>query len=270
MKSLLVHADGTPRFAVRLKIASDLARRHESRLTALFAVTPPLLDTAYGPAAETFRLLDDLYVGWRNKAISTFQAGDMAPRTVWSELSGEAVIAGFIRQALFADLMVLGQYAPGDRERQTPADFVSSVLVASGRPAVIVPYTGAFEGIGIKVLVAWKASAESARALAAALPLLRRAHEVNVVEWGHAPDDCRGEALDIERYCRLHGVQATVHRHADEPDDLGELLLSRAADFSADLLVMGCYGHSRAREFVLGGVTRTVLATMTLPVLMSH
>ena len=81
----------------------------------------------------------------------------------------------------------------------------------------------------------------------------------------------QGVPLDVERYLRLHGVQARLQHYGEEPNgDLGELLLSRAADLDADLLVMGCYGHSRARELVLGGVTRTVLRSMTLPVLMSH
>jgi nucleotide-binding universal stress UspA family protein len=93
---------------------------------------------------------------------------------------------------------------------------------------------------------------------------------VTVIEWGAEPADRRGAAIGIEAYLALHGVQAVLEQQAAVPDEPGELLLSRAADLGADLLVMGCYGHSRAREFVLGGATRTVLASMTLPVLMCH
>ena len=107
-------------------------------------------------------------------------------------------------------------------------------------------------------------------AVQTALPLLRQADRVTVLEWGARESDCRGAALDIGAYLELQGVQARLDRQAAEPAEVGELLLSRAADLGADLLVMGCYGHSRTREFVLGGATRTVLRSMTLPVLMCH
>jgi nucleotide-binding universal stress UspA family protein len=151
-----------------------------------------------------------------------------------------------------------------------PADFVACVLAESGRPALVLPYAGRFEAVGRHALVAWKPSPTAARALAGALPLLRQADRVTVLEWGARESDCRGAALDIGAYLELQGIQAALERQAAEPPEVGELLLSRAADLGADLLVMGCYGHGRMRELVLGGATRTVLQSMTLPVLMCH
>jgi nucleotide-binding universal stress UspA family protein len=122
-----------------------------------------------------------------------------------------------------------------------------------------------------QVLVAWKPSAQAARAVAAAVPLLRSAREVHLVSWG--ADDapaCQGEALDIDGYLRRQGVSATSHRESAAGDDIGELMLSKAADVGADLLVMGCYAHSRVREVVMGGATRVVLQSMTVPVFASH
>jgi nucleotide-binding universal stress UspA family protein len=165
---------------------------------------------------------------------------------------------------------VLGQQQPDEPPvGRLPPGFVSSVLIASGRPALVVPYAGEFAKVGDIVLVAWKPTPESARALKAALPLMQAARHVHVVAWGDPPS-VAGQAPDIGSYLKLHDIDARVHWEGEETPRLGEMLLSRAADYSADLLVMGCYGHSRAREFVLGGVSRTVLASMTVPVLMSR
>lgn len=148
---------------------------------------------------------------------------------------------------------------------------MASVLVESGRPAVVLPYTGWRGPIGGTVAIAWKQTAEAARALQAAMPFLLAATHVHVLAWSEPrPPRIVGESLDLDRYLRVHGVQADWHHGGHEPAGLGEQLLSRVADLGADLLVMGCYGHSRAREWILGGVSRTVLSSMTLPVLMSH
>lgn len=272
MKSLLVQLDGTARCAVRLQLATELARRHGSRLTALFASTPPLMDFPFAYTAETVpvQALEDLHLARRERAMSTFRTYALGAEAAWTELGVESVVRGVAAQALYADLMLLGQHDPQAPARELPADFVPSVMQASGRPALVVPHSGRFEAVGGRVLVAWKPSAESARALSAALPLLRLAQQVTVVQWGQVPPANHGQALDIDIYLRLHGVTATFQRHTETPVGIGELLLSRAADLGADLLVMGCYGHSRAREFLLGGATRTVLDSMTIPVLMSH
>lgn len=274
MKCVLVHLDGSPRCGARLAWAQRLGREEEARVVALFAVAPPLIGMAsyaLAPDAMPVQVLYDLRREWHTRALQAFETASVAPATVWAELGVlDDPVAGFVQQALHADLLVLGQHDPQAAEFFVRPTFVGDVLVESGRPAIVLPSAGSPADIGRRVMVAWKASAPSARALAAALPLLRRAEEVTVVEWGAQPSGCQGAPLDVELHLRLHGVQARVEREAEEPRDVGERLLSRAADLDADLLVMGCYGHSRARELVLGGATRTVLRSMTLPVLMCH
>ena len=175
------------------------------------------------------------------------------------------------RHAYYADLLVLGQRDPKEASQgDVPADFVESVVIDSGKPALIIPHISAADPIGRVALVAWKETRESARAVAAALPLLQRAERVEVTMWGELGSTQRGEPTDIEAYLHKHGVKARVHRQGDETPELGEYLLSLVADFSGSLLVMGCYGHSRARELILGGTTRTVMSSMTVPVLMAH
>jgi nucleotide-binding universal stress UspA family protein len=176
-------------------------------------------------------------------------------------------------EALYADAVVLGQNDPSPGGvGGVPYDLVESTLSGSGRPALVVPAASNGMRLPRNIVVAWKATREAARAVAAALPLLRRAHGVHVMAWGEDRQaDVRGARLDLDGWLRLHGVAAQWHREAGpEPGALGERMLTRAFDLDADLLVMGCYGHSRAREWVLGGASRTVLASMTLPVLMAH
>lgn len=91
-----------------------------------------------------------------------------------------------------------------------------------------------------------------------------------MISWAGEEPAIGGERLDLRGYLKLHGVEATWHREGEEPEELGQLLLSRTFDLEADLLVMGCYGHSRVREWLLGGTSRVVLQSMTLPVLMAH
>jgi nucleotide-binding universal stress UspA family protein len=143
-------------------------------------------------------------------------------------------------------------------------DFVPRVVIESGKPALVVPCTEVTvqrEGFGT-VLVAWKESREAARALSAAMPLLLRADAVHVALDGGVAEAQRALLL---RFLQSHGVEAQVHAVSGPSAQAGAGLLSRAATLNADLMVMGCYGHSRGRELVLGGATRTVLHEMTIP-----
>jgi nucleotide-binding universal stress UspA family protein len=167
--------------------------------------------------------------------------------------------------------LILGQAVA--EEEDVPAGFAEHVVLAAGRPVLMIPYAGQPAALGERVLVAWNASRESTRALTDALPLLQRAAQVDVLTVNARPGrDGHGEmpGADIALYLARHGVSANVHPTHGEDIGVGEWLLSRAADLGTDLIVMGAYGHSRLREMVLGGATRTILQSMTVPVLMSH
>jgi nucleotide-binding universal stress UspA family protein len=142
----------------------------------------------------------------------------------------------------------------------------AQVVLSSGRPVLCVPHAGSFATLGQRVLVAWRGTRESARALHDALPLLVRARHVTLFTAG---DGSAGgeEAL---RHLADHGVEAELRQTALDGIDAGTAILNAVADVSADLLVMGAYGHSRMREFVFGGATSTVLRSMTVPTLISH
>jgi nucleotide-binding universal stress UspA family protein len=272
LKTLLAHVDAGPHNGARLRAARQLAQAHGAALQALYAVTPvfvelPFEAVAGGAGAAALQEIDESRLKMARTVVQHVASEPGLPID-FAETRAISAIAGFTQQALYADMLVLGQRDPDAAASGVPGDFVESVLIASGRPALVLPYTQSAALDNGPALVCWKPAAESARALAASLPLLRKARTVHVATW--ADDDAAEGPLDVGLYLRRHGIEARLHRFAEAPAELGELMLSFAADLSAELMVMGCYGHGRARELVLGGATRTVLRSMTLPVLMAH
>lgn len=272
---LLVHIDPSAQTTGRLRLASALAHADGAALTGLYAATSAQSGLAYAPEAgpEIVRALlelDELNVAQARSAFDVAQAS--APtRASWAVVKDAPLVPAFVQQAFFADLLVMGQPDPGrNTPLHAPADFVESVVVASGKPALVIPYIGATSNLERSAVIAWKPTRETARAVAAALPLLQRARAVHVVSWDAQELAVDGKRLDLAGFLKAHGIEASFHPQGKETADLGEMLLSRAFDLQAELLVMGCYGHSRAREWVLGGVSRTILNSMTLPVLMAH
>ena len=185
------------------------------------------------------------------------------------EEKGVPIADRVMQHALVADAVVAGQIDPDVASRRrvgTP----EKLLLSGRRPMLLIPYIG-FETMGTHVGVAWNGTAEASRAVFDALPILRKAKSVALIAIdaeGDADDPASAEAMaqSLER----HGVNAIVRHSASAGIDIGSVLLSRLADDGIDLLVMGGYGHSRLREFVFGGATRSILQQMTVPVLMSH
>ncbi|MGE3643168.1 MAG: universal stress protein [Beijerinckiaceae bacterium] len=182
-------------------------------------------------------------------------------------LTGE--IQGAIgRAARNFDLTIVRQSPPEEAEFSYEA--MLSVLFSSGRPALVVPYIHKGPAKLDKALVAWDGGMVAARAIAGAMPLLEQSKSVEVVTIARSEAEQNElPAFDITHHLARHGVKAEL-KQLSPGDDNASVLLSHAADMGADYMVMGCYGHSRLREFVVGGTTRTILGSMTLPVLMAH
>lgn len=274
LKQLLVHADATPQFVHRLEFACRLAARHGAGVAALYA-SPSASEampvtSGMGPGLAVQR--ENAQDAALAKARSVFEqlrpAGGAA---AWAEIHDFPLVSAFAERAFYADMLVLGQHDPGEGwSTLMSADFPETVLALSGRPALVLPYTSARPGLPGKVVIAWKPGRGAARAVTAALPILRGANSVHILSWGGDAVESEGGGPNIVSYLKAHGIEATWHREGAEPANLGDVLLSRAFDLQADLLVMGCYGRARAYEWVLGGASRTVLKSMTLPVLMAH
>ncbi len=166
------------------------------------------------------------------------------------------------------DLSVVAQGQPDDDMAETLT--IESALFDSGRPVLVVPY---IQATGLKldrVMVCWDGSRSAARAVGDALPLLRKAGKIDVVtiEEKDRRNELRG--AQIAEHLARHKLKVELKPVVAPGSDAASVILSQAADSAIDLVVMGGYGHSRFREFVLGGVTRGMIGSMTVPVLMSH
>jgi nucleotide-binding universal stress UspA family protein len=284
IRSIAVHVDALPRCEARLRIAQHLAQSFRSRLTAVYAVpqaayeTPMLLVEGSASLMPTLERIDRER---QEQARTLFDrvlsgAGTAAMDVRWVDAGRDPVYAALAARALLADLVVLGQHDPMARQGGLDDDLVASTLIATGAPGLVVPYAGRFEpatlaSAGTTVLLAWKATPEAARAARAALPWLQRARRIHLaVEAPDEGDSAAPAIAELRTWLALHDCAGQIAHRPIDRDQPGEALLSMAADVSADLLVMGCFGHSRARELVLGGASRTILRSMTLPVLMAH
>jgi len=218
-----------------------------------------------GPyAASELEIADILEQRFRAEVEPHSIAGD------WHQF-GSDDSAEFVSLLTAVDLVVLGQASDDYR---LPTGFrPENVIVGSGRPGLVVPYAGEFGAIGRRVLIAWDGSREAARALHDALPLITKA-EVAIIA-GVSMRETQAErahpSLDrIVRHLGRHGIPTRLEEIVASDVPVAELLLSRAADLDADLIVAGAYHHSRFREALIGGVSHGLLDHMTVPVLMSH
>lgn len=194
-------------------------------------------------------------------------------RGEWRQVqSASTVIAEtVIEEGKMADLVIVPQ-SRSDGESSIEAEFTEEVVMGCGRPVLIIPSYGNFEDFGKSVLVAWNGTRESSRAVFDSMPFLKGADKVDV-SWLNPDKEEEGIDLpgaEIATVLARHDIKVLVEAIPTGGLAAGEALLSHASDIGADMLVMGAYGHSRMREFVFGGATRTILESMTVPVLMSH
>ncbi len=277
-KDILVHLDTTPRNAVRLDIAASLAAANTGRLIGLNVYDMPTADIFIGDppmyydTRQVEAILDSMRAARVEQSTKLRAEFDAALERhgiagEWREVEGE-VSAAIVLHGRYADLVVVGQPSPDKGGVIDPA-----LLMGTGGPLLVVPYAGDYPTVGQSVLIGWNATAEAARAVHEALPVLQGAKKVIVLsinpERGITGDGDR-PADDLVRHLARHGVTAEAKHTVVSDISEGEALLSFASDCGADLLVCGMYGHSRLREFAFGGVTRSLLAAMTLPTLLTH
>lgn len=269
-KSILLHLDNSVRTGVRIELARQVAECFDAEVTAKPCTFSALMryPFAIDAGSEAIEIMRRVDKEARDKMHATFLANSAgSPRLHWAEADSEGPWE-FGMRALYADLLILGQRDRNDpADAELPGDFLPGVLAQSGRPALVVPYAGPAGPVGRSVLVAWKETRESARAVTAALPWLSRAEKVHAVAYG---EEAKESLRSLRDYLQRQGIRDISLHPGDKDDDVGNKLLSLVSDLGSDLLVMGCYGHSRAREWIMGGATLSILESMTLPVLMSH
>ncbi|WER48932.1 universal stress protein [Cupriavidus sp. WKF15] len=274
--SILVQLDGSKASDQRLALASQLAQSNMCPLIGLFAGFIP--DPAWFYLMENARQFveDDMQrrrlVRERVRQAFCESTQQLSAGAEWRAAEHDT-LSTVLRESREAGLIVAGQYDENGTEGPVARQILEALLLESGRPVLVVPCAGSFSATGARVMIAWNGSREAARALHDALPLIAGA-QARILSAPTAAKEMRPDATPVGHAARVleqQGVTVGVE-HGPGGSDLtiGELLLSRAADFDADLIVMGAYGHGRMRELVLGGVTRTLLASMTVPVLFSH
>jgi nucleotide-binding universal stress UspA family protein len=292
-KRILALVNDGARCDAVLALAARLARTHAARLDALHAVEPLASGAYLSPEAASVAVQwlrqseDERRATAQARVKRAAQAAGV--EIALSHVDGDAV-EQTLQRACSADLVVLSQRDPRSSDGTT-AGFAERLLIATATPLLFVPYIDALApeadgapSLGTRAIVAWTPKRESVRALRDALPLLRRADSVELMRFVRPDAGDDGLLEQALAYLAAHGVTATATlRHAAHPSlgerliavdtvdaPIAEALLSHAADNEADLIVMGGYGHPRAWELAMGGVTRTMLRSMTVPVLMSH
>jgi nucleotide-binding universal stress UspA family protein len=187
--------------------------------------------------------------------------------TISTSIAGAADEIGRIGRRF--DVMVVGQ---PERQKSLPDEVVDEgVLFESGRPVIFVPFIHKGGAKLDRIMVCWDGSRAASRAIADAMPLLKKAKQVEIVIISDKPGRINEvPGADLGQHLARHGLNVEVKRITSPDIDVPSTILSYAADSSADMIVMGGYGHSRLREFILGGATRGLLESMTVPVLMSH
>ena len=276
LDDIVVYVDGAEATKARVGFALALAKEHGAHLVGV-AFAPTALLPLYG-ADVGFADMTEVLESVKTQSVNALDA--FKTRAKADGVSAEARLMqgmseefphDFAHAARHVDLAILGQPRDGDPLIGQYA-LVERCLFASGRPVIIVP--AAPEKLALKgtIVAAWDGSAEAARAINDALTFLKPAARVVLLVGVPAGD---GEERtpptdDMIAHLKRHGVKAEAMRVKVSEGDVGRLLLTTAKDLGADLMVMGAFHHSRWREFILGGVTLTVLEEATIPLFMAH
>lgn len=271
-KTILVHVDQSRHTPERIKIAAKMAIAENAHLigTAMTGISRFIYqDSAIFLPIQIDSLIEEAKQALRQFEAIAAQTGVLSYET---RLIDDDPEGGLSLQARYSDLVVIGQTDPDDADFGVISDLPEYVMLNAARPVLVIPYIDGFDRVGANVLIAWNGSIEATRAIANAIPLLKRADNVAVAIFNpSAQYNLHGEqpGADIALYLARHKIKVDVVQETGTLD-VGNALLSLAADKGADLIVAGGYGHTRFREVLLGGVTHTLLRTMTIPVLMSH
>ena len=276
LAEIVVFIDGHTETAGILEFAGVLAEEHGAHITGVFMQPEPTITDperfARGKGmvsvmkvhrAELERIEAD------HRAMFEEIVRRHGIRSEWRSMPNLSSEVGV--HAYYADLVVIAR--PESAEQTAgPPGLAESLVLSSGRPIIVFPPRGTVSRVR-RILVGWNAMRESIRAVADALPLLVKAEAVEVLvvdHQRHGAHHGQEPGADIARHLARHGAQVEVRRLSSGGEEVGQLLLSQAAAFAADLFVMGAYGHSYLTEWMFGGVTRTVLREAGLPVLMSR
>ena len=273
IKDLLVHVDNSRGCAVRLQMAFELARTRGAHLTGIYVNPGTQLPTFIAASAgnELITEMEDSLRSQANLARNLFErtAEQFSINAEWRYVEGDT-IDRINLMARYVDMVIMGQ-GEGDDPRPLSGGPAVKVLLESGRPVLIIPFLSTVRPMGKKVMVAWNARREAVRAVNDALPLLEQAEQVKVLTINPLPGEAgNGDipAADICLHLARQGVKAEAQSAQARDIEVGDLLLSRAVEETADLIVMGARSHGAVEELLLGSVAAKVVHRSAIPVLL--
>lgn len=272
-KTILVHIDDSQRSDARVVFAVDFALKHDAHLIGLYVVCQDLLRPLFRRGESLNLAVNEAQSAARQQRAQdhfTAAAQRAGINGEWRAPPGPAIENATLH-ARHADLLILGQQDPADPAAYVARHFLEDLLMGGGRPAILLPYAGRVKRFGDSVLIAWDGGRAAARAVKDALPILQCARLVKIACVIRHLEEGETAGLELTAYLERQNVRAgfTLLLHVSGVST-GAMLLNALADTNSDLLVLGAYGHARAEERVLGGVTRTMLESMIAPVFMSH
>jgi nucleotide-binding universal stress UspA family protein len=275
LKDIVVHIELNAESERRLKAAMSLAQTHGAHLAGVYAVPRPYIP-AYAEVQITAEVLEAQRASAEeaaSRAEAAFKAAtaNSGLSVEWRQQEGdEGRVLGF--HCRYADMTIVSQPDPEQSLFPGDRDLPDRLILTAGRPVMVLPHGYSGDLSGKRILVAWDEGPLASRAIHDALPLLQAAEKVVVMVANptKVPGEKRDPGADIAAHLARHGVKVEASHVTSDELDVGNLLLSRAADMSADMMVMGAYGHARWSELILGGVTNVVLSHQTVPVVMSH
>ncbi|MGZ3236706.1 MAG: universal stress protein [Burkholderiaceae bacterium] len=276
-KTILVHVDRSKHAEARIKLAAEIALAENAHLigAAMTGISRFIYqDSAIDISQTVIAAQIDALNESANRALAQFDsiAKQIGVLSYEKRLVNDEPAGGLALQARYSDLVVVSQTDLDEPGSSLESDLPEYVMLNCARPVLIIPYAGKYNHVGKNVLIGWDGSMEATRAITNAIPLLKRAKNVTVALFNPSSQiDVHGEqpGSDIALFLARHNIKVEVVQR-NTKNDIGNAILTTAADLQSDLIVMGGYGHTRFREVVLGGVTMTILNSMTVPVLMSH
>ena len=280
-KTILVNLNNEPRVPELIAAAAAIARPTEAHVVGLY-VMPPLFMPSdvilpMGADFDEEQVVEHRAQAERIKTVFDRLTHGEAYVAEWrvfgdARTAYESIADGVIDQSRSVELVIVSQAVDG-KDSPMLTDIAERVAIESGRPVLVIPSVWLAREYGRDVAVAWNDSREATRATFDALPLLERAKKIRLITVGEPTDGDGKNAIpsaEVASTLARHGLDVEVETVTNSDRHTGNAILSRVVADGSDLLVMGAYGHSRMREFILGGATRDVLKNMTVPVLMSH
>jgi nucleotide-binding universal stress UspA family protein len=273
IRSILVHVNDDTNNDTTIRAAISIARQNEAVLTGLYVRPFPIV-VPVAPIGGAMPVIDGMIEAYQQACEAVRKRFETATTGAgishdWRDDDGDpAEQIGF--HGRYTDIVVLGQVPPDQSDGRTPRDFPAIATMNSGRPTLAIPYAGEHGTTIKRAMLCWNATREASRALHDSLMILQPGARIDVLCVDAEDGQDRLPGAEIAAHLTRHGFEAVAHHLASGDLSASETILSASAEMDSELIIMGAYGHARIREIALGGVTRSLMEHMPVPVLMAH